>query len=138
MEGLAMEQDPELAYAWSIAEDRNERICELLEEIITLKRLHYGLEPFGNKPDNKADLGTKTIWRRCENVLQKLKNEAAIDVDNIGSDYHMGRCEALGDALDAITAENYRTIAFDCAARRQGTGGGNDPADCGWPNCGCG
>lgn len=73
MEGLAMEQDTELAYAWS-------------------------------------------IWRRCENVLQKLKNEAAIDVDNIGSDYHMGRCEALGDALDAITAESYRTIAFDCAA----------------------
>ena len=24
-----------------------------------------------------------------------------------------------------------------CAARRQGTAGGNYPADCDWPNCGC-
>lgn len=26
---------------------------------------------------------------------------------------------------------------FTCAARRQGTAGGNDPADCDWPYCGC-
>ena len=26
---------------------------------------------------------------------------------------------------------------WTCAARRQGTAGGNDPADCGWPTCGC-
>lgn len=24
-----------------------------------------------------------------------------------------------------------------CAARRQGTAGGNDPVDCDWPLCGC-
>lgn len=24
-----------------------------------------------------------------------------------------------------------------CAARRQGTAGGNDPTDCDWPRCGC-
>lgn len=24
-----------------------------------------------------------------------------------------------------------------CGARRQGTAGGNDPADCDWPTCGC-
>lgn len=28
-------------------------------------------------------------------------------------------------------------ISFTCAARRQGTAGGNDPADCDWPVCGC-
>jgi hypothetical protein len=27
--------------------------------------------------------------------------------------------------------------AWECAARRQGTAGGNDPADCDWPICGC-
>lgn len=26
---------------------------------------------------------------------------------------------------------------FDCAARRAGTAGGNDPAECDWPFCGC-
>jgi hypothetical protein len=27
--------------------------------------------------------------------------------------------------------------SFTCAARRQGTAGGNDPVDCDWPVCGC-
>lgn len=26
---------------------------------------------------------------------------------------------------------------WTCAARKQGTAGGNDPADCDWPACGC-
>jgi hypothetical protein len=26
---------------------------------------------------------------------------------------------------------------FHCAARTQGTAGGNEPADCNWPLCGC-
>lgn len=26
---------------------------------------------------------------------------------------------------------------WKCAAREQGTAGGNDPADCDWPWCGC-
>lgn len=27
--------------------------------------------------------------------------------------------------------------SWNCAARKQGTAGGNDPADCDWPVCGC-
>ena len=27
--------------------------------------------------------------------------------------------------------------AWECAARKQGTAGGNDPADCDWPLCQC-
>lgn len=27
--------------------------------------------------------------------------------------------------------------SFNCASRKQGTAGGNDPADCDWPTCGC-
>lgn len=26
---------------------------------------------------------------------------------------------------------------WTCAARKQGTAGGNEPADCNWPMCGC-
>lgn len=26
---------------------------------------------------------------------------------------------------------------WTCAARKQGTAGGNDPTDCDWPTCGC-
>lgn len=26
---------------------------------------------------------------------------------------------------------------WECGARKQGTAGGNDPADCNWPVCGC-
>lgn len=59
------------------------------------------------KADIKPDIDSVAIWRRCENVLRKLKDEAAIYVDNTGSDYHMGRCEALGDALDAIAVSSY-------------------------------
>lgn len=35
-----------------------------------------------------------------------------------------------------IDAKN-TTRAWGCAALRQGTAGGNDPVDCGWPTCGC-
>lgn len=28
-------------------------------------------------------------------------------------------------------------MAWSCAARKQGTAGGNDAADCDWPTCGC-
>ena len=27
--------------------------------------------------------------------------------------------------------------AWQCGARKQGTAGGNEPADCDWPVCGC-
>ena len=27
--------------------------------------------------------------------------------------------------------------SWTCGARAQGTAGGNDPADCDWPTCGC-
>lgn len=42
------------------------------------------------------------------------------------------------DAAAAIV-ETYRQDgeAISCAARRQGSAGGNDPAECDWPVCGC-
>jgi hypothetical protein len=42
----------------------------------------------------------------------------------------------LGDeAADEI--ERLRNPQWTCGARKQGTAGGNDPADCNWPMCGC-
>jgi hypothetical protein len=42
----------------------------------------------------------------------------------------------VNDALDKAKAA-IETSGWKCAARRQGTAGGNDPADCDWPGCGC-
>lgn len=40
--------------------------------------------------------------------------------------------------LAALTSTgNGDRQAISCAARRQSTAGGNDPADCDWPFCGC-
>lgn len=40
-------------------------------------------------------------------------------------------------ALDAISDLEGGLRRWACAARAQGTAGGNDPADCNWPVCGC-
>jgi hypothetical protein len=39
--------------------------------------------------------------------------------------------------LDAEIAELKAERTWKCGARAQGTAGGNDPADCDWPTCGC-
>lgn len=41
------------------------------------------------------------------------------------------------DEMVRFMIEGVRKDSFQCAARRQGTAGGNDPADCDWPHCGC-
>jgi hypothetical protein len=40
------------------------------------------------------------------------------------------------DAARAVLAAAPKQ-PWTCAARAQGTAGGNDPADCDWPGCGC-
>jgi len=59
------------------------------------------------------------------------------------------KCEAstarTGNWSAAMFVEKWNTRAqmaatqqkWECAARKQGTGGGNDPVDCNWPVCGC-
>lgn len=46
----------------------------------------------------------------------------------------VAREQGRKDVLDALAIGGER---ITCAARRQGTIGGNDPADCDWPVCGC-
>jgi len=48
----------------------------------------------------------------------------------------------LSPAMGCELAHNMATKAlagsvWKCGARAQGTAGGNDPADCDWPTCGC-
>lgn len=50
------------------------------------------------------------------------------------------RKELAGDFAVALARAMPPTIVtgvFECAARKQGSAGGNDPADCDWPACGC-
>lgn len=49
---------------------------------------------------------------------------------------HLTNREAR-EILSAKPAPNSTRTGAKCAARRQGTAGGNDPADCDWPMCGC-
>lgn len=44
-------------------------------------------------------------------------------------------CDRVAALLERIKAS--RASAWSCAALKQGTAGGNDPADCDWPMCGC-
>lgn len=37
----------------------------------------------------------------------------------------------------APAAMGQQVAGWQCAARKQGTAGGNVPADCNWPVCGC-
>ncbi|MFM0165705.1 hypothetical protein PQR39_35415 [Paraburkholderia sediminicola] len=76
------------------------------------------------------DFGLKTL------TLDKML--ADIDVllcDRMKADPH----GTLDKALE--TARNVRILLAEsrpiCAARKQGTAGGNAPADCDWPGCGC-
>jgi hypothetical protein len=43
-----------------------------------------------------------------------------------------GDPNAILNAIEALKAK-----PVECAARKQGTAGGNAPADCDWPGCGC-
>lgn len=36
-----------------------------------------------------------------------------------------------------INDPGFERPSWECSARKQGTPGGNDPADCDWPGCGC-
>jgi hypothetical protein len=56
------------------------------------------------------------------------ENPADLTAEESGQDWSL--------RLVAMSAEAFRPVR-ECAARRQGTVGGNDPADCDWPWCGC-
>lgn len=57
-----------------------------------------------------------------ENTFVKDEGEGCFTIDG---------CVNVAAALEAANG------VLECAARRQGTAGGNDPVDCGWPVCGC-
>lgn len=48
---------------------------------------------------------------------------------------HQAFKDGLNANLDAAESRDRRR--FECAARKQGTAGGNDAADCDYPGCGC-
>lgn len=42
-----------------------------------------------------------------------------------------------GQEISAGARDHPLRADWSCGARRQATAGGNDPADCNWPVCGC-
>lgn len=44
---------------------------------------------------------------------------------------------AVNEAGTVAIPDGWQLVPWKCAARNQGTSGGNDPADCNWPICGC-
>lgn len=46
-------------------------------------------------------------------------------------------CFTIDGCVNVAAALEAANGVLECAARRQGTAGGNDPIDCGWPICGC-
>lgn len=70
--------------------------------------------------------------------------------DRVGFARHLRRVAAAMQAIEWVDSSDcsppHDTEAikaalpigsFECGARKQGTAGGNDPASCDWPACGC-
>lgn len=49
----------------------------------------------------------------------------------------VGDVRAWHDEFERLNFKLGPGAKWECAARRQGTAGGNEPADCNWPVCGC-
>jgi Lar family restriction alleviation protein len=48
-----------------------------------------------------------------------------------------GRNQATSEWNKRPAEAHVKAPGWTCAARQQGTAGGNDPMDCNWPLCGC-
>lgn len=53
----------------------------------------------------------------------------------LGALRQLGRCYPALNRI--INDPDFEKPSWECSARKQGTPGGNDPADCDWPGCGC-
>jgi hypothetical protein len=53
----------------------------------------------------------------------------------LGALRQLGRCYPELNRI--INDSAFEKPSWECKARKQGTPGGNDPADCDWPGCGC-
>lgn len=69
----------------------------------------------------KAEAAARYNAKANGNAIEALFVELSLDAGN--------RAKA------ALASDEHKS--WECAASKQGTAGGNDPADCNWPFCGC-
>lgn len=76
----------------------------------------------------------KSTGPAVPDALWEVRSMAAqiINDECLTADISTEQCDALTQP-QAVE----RGAKFECAARKQGTAGGNDPAECDWPMCGC-
>jgi len=67
-------------------------------------------------------------------IVDEVFDGAIEDASVIEEIYAVIQREA---ALAAVPGEPVGVKGWECAAQKQGSAGGNDPADCDWPVCGC-
>jgi hypothetical protein len=78
---------------------------------------------------------TAEIIERLKILWRKLEDEGHYVSGNTVQ-LAVVRLEELTSQPD-IKPDMPRPVNWMCAARKQGTAGGNDPADCDYPDCGC-
>ena len=106
--------------------------------------------------------GDDRITKRCASAECAGQPTWRLEAHDVGSDYCSGCKDKIdphwadledtrpprmiretitftfkSEAQQARFHERLEAATFECAARAQGTAGGNDPADCDWPVCDC-
>jgi hypothetical protein len=86
--------------------------------------------------------------REARTLCQRISDQSE-HAPHTSDDYRRGfKAGASGCDAAILVAINDRSLsstpiqergdeAWQCAVRKQGTAGGNDPVDCNWPICGC-
>ncbi|MEI7296643.1 hypothetical protein WCQ02_31255 [Paraburkholderia tropica] len=156
-----------LSHAIIMANDRAKKFCAIAQPVqqtaqSDFKNFHRLLcERFGYVHDEKdwqrdqlsliewisaraasPQSGEKTTFDGVGGIEAAKEAIAAHMRGVTGGDTFTGyvRKELAGDFAVALARAMPPTIVtgvFECAARKQGSAGGNDPADCDWPACGC-
>lgn len=83
---------------------------------------------------NIVELGKAKHPRRFYGECQRCQRTDYLPWATEHGERYCGWCHEK-DALEYLASRG--KIFWECGARKQGTAGGNDPADCNWPICGC-
>lgn len=101
----------------------------LILELVELRQVAQPQQPGGEEALVEALLTAKTT-----ETPEGLQYVLIRGLHAMG--YAQSQSESYELARAAIAAVRTHE-GWQCAARRSGTAGGNDPADCDWPHCGC-
>jgi hypothetical protein len=101
-----MNEPGELEYAWSIAEARNERICQVLEENLALRarvaKLEAALEEW-----------RKELCSLCEDTEERYAETAAKDLEGKEGAYARGRireAKSIRKAMGEVIYEDLTAL----------------------------